>query len=200
MTHIKATLINSQDIGILIEGEFTSLAQGFLIKKLCGQRKPSTTYVKWRHPREHTKPKDGMGNYYFAYPVHQGQLYVHLFGRPEAFRRDYQVTDLDYPIKIAGAILVIELAQYNFVSSISNERRLTFPGLQWLRKQHLPFVVAAAGFELSQVDQLRMECELEPQIPIVPGEIGEEPFDFDLLHIEKVINVLLEQLGTNAQL
>jgi hypothetical protein len=198
MKHIKVTPFTSQDVGIIVEGEFASFAQGFLIKKLCGQRLPSTTYVKWRQPEEHTKPKDGMVNYYFAYPVYQGQFYVHLFGRPAPFRRDYQVTDLNYPIKIAGAILVVELAQYNFVSSISDGRKLTFPGLQWLRKQHLPFVVAAAGFELSQIDQLRMESELEPEVPIVPGRIGEELFDFDSFHIEKVINVLLEQLETNA--
>jgi hypothetical protein len=190
------------DYGILAEGEFTPFTVGPFIRAVSDPPDPAHLFLKWKKPE--TRPRAGLYNYYNNCTGFKPKRCVHVFGVPEALRRDFLVTDLDYPVKIVGLILIVDGEQFGWNQDIWKEKGITliddtnrskiFSGLAWLKKQNLPMVIAAPGFNKSNVENLRMLLGVGPQTAIIPGPPRTEDFEFDNLHVIKTISQLVEQI------
>ena len=183
--------LNRKNIGILVLEEFIGDLRSFM-RAACPQTDfPNTVYVRWQDPSK--RGEDGIHMYYGR--VLQKEYEVHLFSPPEALSRDFAVSDLQFPVRIYGSVLIMgsdvsfpgDQALYESV-----EKNPKVSALAWIRIHHLPFVIAALNSSTSSsvsLEQLRYLLNLEAYVPIVSC-----PSEFDANHVDHLLSILIEQI------
>ncbi len=183
----KINAMHGHDVGVWVcEGSGISLGPVLFMQAVCPEPAPRPLLVKWKSAAVPPKAflKDG------ALPLVYsdcGRLpsrpyYLHLFAPQapiaQALEQTSSLHDWSWAVPVIGIILIFNQKYDRPPSALSLNRlinrsespRLNMP-LAWVQDQHLPFVIAALGYEDSSasVQQFRGHYDLAPDILVIPG-------------------------------
>ena len=178
--------MHGHDVGVWVcEGSGLSLSPVLFMQAVCPEPAPRPLLVKWKHT---TVPPKAFGKDAALPLIYSecGRLppwpyYFHLFSPQapvaHALEQTSNLQDWSWTVPVIGIILIFS-QKYDRPPASASLRRLfgrtSSPqpnsALAWVRRQQLPYVVAALGFEAATtpVEQLRTRYDLA-DVPIVSG-------------------------------
>lgn len=189
------------------------IGHALFIESLCPGGSAGHRSVKWREP-DKTRFKDDNGEMPLYYgQVKQQQKNLNLYGVGEAawgvFHKEHVLSDLHFPSGIVGVVVVIEKDTVELrYRKLEPDSVLDFGAsirtvkwyLQWVEKQHLPFVIAATGYQMAQfsADEFRDQFRMRPSVPILPGpamgDAKTHTLSFDPQFAKQVLEALIEEI------
>jgi hypothetical protein len=160
---------------------------------------PTWAHGSWYLPLAHAKYKSSK----------KSKTY-HLITFPAAIKFDFTLDDLDFPFRIGGLVLYIDLNQEflwreDRLSALADFNYQPY-GLGWARLHNLPFVIAAKRTKETLVPEAEMKrlLGIESHIPVIThisnlGEGDQYCFDFPTDWVKQVLSVLAEQIEAQAK-
>jgi len=168
-------------IGILVLAEFKLLEDDEFIKAACSHAKrPSVIEVKFTKPHPRSAPLSPIESLPFNSATYTGlsprKPRVRLYGLSPSVVKDFLLSDLEFPVGVAGFVLIVNLhgaalarlhwpeTLTRFRKDISFEEAVRKGKIRWIREHQLPFVVATTdpAPPAISLDELRDLFDLEP--------------------------------------
>jgi len=188
----------TQKIGILVLREFPGNEDQAFLTIASNQEFLAQVNVNWLNTDPPRKPTP----FYAAkHTWLRPQNYKPtLYSIPQSVKRDFNLSDLEFPAPMVGAVLIVNLhAGYSMKTfaqtwdaSIPFEDMLKSPrtgGIAWLRLQNLPFVLAVTQPKNPAIplDDIRHLLALEPDRAVICCA-----YEFDREYIDKVLSALVK--------
>ncbi len=196
-SYVSTEVKSRQDVGILIREVFPPLHTADFIRLACPpppdfmpEHLPHT-WVKWRDPASHSG--DGMPLTYGRYDgIHSRSLHLFAFG--EAVRLNFPLSDLEFPVAVAGCAWIlntVKLLEWRQNNPETYSKLKEAGSITWTRDQKLTFLFAATEHDSSQMSEseIRETFGLQQEVPIVLCPAG-----FDLERVELILATLVQQI------
>jgi hypothetical protein len=192
------------EINIWVDTWGSIIGHARLIGALQSTGHPGRAFVKWKQKGASRLGDVGL-DYYYA-QVQEKQNIFKLFGVGEAawgaYHFEHNLKDLDLQPNLAGIIIVTEKDLVDHLHNQLEEMSETGSPfsedwfLSWIKKQNIPFIFAATGYESSrdELEKLRTDLGLDSSIPLIPGPsiYQNEKVNFDSKYARKVLMTLAE--------
>ena len=183
----KINAMHGHDVGVWVcEGSGISLSPVLFMQAVCPEPAPRPLLVKWKSAAVPPKAfrKDG------ALPLVYsdcGRLpswpyYLHLFAPQapiaQALEQTSRLQDWSWTVPVIGIVLIFNQKYDRPPSALSLNRLIdrskspkSNASLAWVRDQHVPYVIAALGYEETpaSIQQFRTHYDLAADIPVIPG-------------------------------
>jgi hypothetical protein len=179
--------MHGHDVGIWVcEGSGISLSPCLFMQAVCPNPVPRPLFVKWKLASALPKSFRNSGALPLIYSE-CGRLppwpyYLHLFAPQapvtRAFEQESELHDWSLAVPVIGIIAIFDRKHDGLPSALSlrqlfdrSLKPTTNRTLAWVRDQHVPFVVAALGYDDApdSAQQLRGRYDIAADIVIVPG-------------------------------
>lgn len=183
----KINAMHGHDVGVWVcEGSGISLSPVLLMQAVCPEPAPRRLLVKWKSATVPPKPFRKEGALPLVYSE-CGRLppwpyHLHLFAPQapivQALERSSRLQDWSWTVPVIGIILIFSQQYDRPPSALSINRLLDRSSapkpntpLAWVQDQHLPYVIAALGYDeaTTSVEQFRSQHHLAADIPVLPG-------------------------------
>jgi hypothetical protein len=178
---------HGNDAGIWVcEATGISISPCLFIQAICSERFPVFTSARWAQTGSVHKSFQKSGTLPLLYGeggrVRPHENFIHLFSIEVpttcAFEEESHLSDWQFPVEMAGIVVIVDEKYGDSISSplnyILSALNLSAPSnrtLEWVKVQHLPFVIAAMGYDFNpnMETQFRQHYALAAHIPIVSG-------------------------------
>ena len=177
--------MHGHDVGVWVcEGSGLSLSPVLFMQAVCPEPAPRLLLVKWKStdlpPRAFRKDRALPLIYSECGRLPPWPYHLHVFA-PQApithtFEQTSGLQDWAWTVPVIGIILIFNQKYDRPPSTLSfnrliNRSRSPRPNtsLAWVKDQHLPFVIAALGYEEEPVQQLRGRYDLSDDVSVLPG-------------------------------
>lgn len=204
---MTARPVNDKMIGVLVLAQFAGAAEaGQFVEAACCGKLSVLTDVEFigRPPGWlHQESIPFRSTRWASWPWARVPS-LHLFAFPSSLPLDSSLSNLRFPVRVVGFVLIVNLHSAFSVralhqgmverleTTIPFEEAMREAGpLGWVRKHGLPFVVAAtdATPPAISLDELRVLCDLGPRVPIVPCYAG-----FGRRSVKRVLLALADRI------
>lgn len=203
---------DTRRIGVFVLAEFKLLEDSKFIKAICPPaRHPNVIEVRFARPYPISPMLPPIESLPFKTTIcgklPRRKYEVHLYSLPPSAPKGFLLSDLEFPVAIAGFVLIVNLhsavsARLNWPETMARLRRdipfeeaIRKGKIRWIREQQLPFVIAATDptpLAIS-LDELRDLFDLDPQVPVISL-----PARFRRKDVERVLLALVEQIEATS--
>ena len=183
----KINAMHGHDVGVWVcEGSGISLSPVLFMQAMCPEPAPRLFLVKWKSaavpPKAFRKDRALPLIYTECGRLPPWPYHLHLFAPQAPITRAFEQTsglhDWTWAVPVIGIILIFNqkydrppsLLSFNRLINRSQSPKPNAP-LAWAMDQHLPFVIAALGYEDDPVQQLRSRYDLAEDVPVLPGPV-----------------------------
>ena len=181
--------LHGNDVGVWVcEGSGLSISPVLFMQAICPNPVPRPLFVNWKQSASPPKPFRPSGTLPRIYSecgrIPPWPYYLHLFAPQEpvagSVQRDCGLPDWYFTVRLIGIIIIFDQKHDGQSAALAlnrliNRSKPSKPNksLAWVRAQHLPYVIAALGYDdISEAEQqLRRRYEIAVDIPIVPGPV-----------------------------
>jgi hypothetical protein len=183
----KINAMHGHDVGIWVcEGSGISLSPVLFMQAVCPEPTPRLLMVKWKSAAVPPKPFHKEGALPLVYSdcgrLPSWPYYLHLFAPQapitHALEQSSSLHDWQWTVPVSGIIVIFNQKYDRPPSALSFDRllkrsqsRQLSTSLAWVQDQHLPYVIAALGYEETpdSLQLFRDHYELTADVPVIPG-------------------------------
>ncbi len=189
LQRFRINAMHGHDVGAWVcEGSGLSLSPCLFMQALCPDPVPRPLFVKWKQSAAPPKSFRKSGTLPLIYTecgrIPPWPYHLHLFAPQvpvaRAFEQESGLPDWSFTVPLIGIIVIFDRKHDGLPSVLSVSRLIhgftspkpnTNRSLEWVRAQHLPYVVAALGYDDTPASQqqFRRRYDLAADIPVVPG-------------------------------
>ena len=180
----KINAMHGHDVGVWVcEGSGISLSPVLFMQAVCPEPAPRPLLVKWKSAVVPPKAFRKEGALPLVYSdcgrLPAWPYYLHLFAPQapiaQALEETSNLHDWAWTVPISGLVVIFNQKYDRPPSTFSLDRlfkRSHQPStpLAWAQAQHLPYVIAALGYEdtPASIQQFRQHYDLAPEMPVIP--------------------------------
>lgn len=180
--------MHGHDVGVWVcEGSGLSLSPCLFMQALCPYPLPRALFVKWKSaaalPKAFHKAEALPLTYSECGRIPPWPYHLHLFSPQvpivHAFEQTSGLQDWSFAVPVIGIIVTYDQKYDRPPSALSLDRLINRSSsskkprgtLDWVRAQHLPYVVAALGYgdSADSMREFRGRHDLGAEIPVLPG-------------------------------
>ena len=179
--------MHGHDVGVWVcEGSGLSLSPCLYMQALCPYPVPRPLLVKWKSAAALPTAFHKAGALRLIYSecgrIPPWPYHLHLFSPQvpivHAFEQASGLQDWSFAVPVIGIIVIFDQKYDRPPSALSLDRLIgrsksSKPRgpLDWVRAQHLPYVVAALGYDdnVDSIREFRSRHDLGAEIPVLPG-------------------------------
>jgi hypothetical protein len=183
----RINAMHGHDVGVWVcEGSGISLSPVLFMQAVCPEPPPRLLLVKWKSAAVPPRPFRKEGALPLVYSE-CGRLppwpyHLHLFAPQapvaQALEQTSSLQGWSWVVPVIGIILIFNqkydrppsVLSFNRLIDRSHAPKPNTP-LAWVQDQHLPYVIAALGYDeaTTSVEQFRSHHNLAADIPVLPG-------------------------------
>ncbi len=187
LQQFKINAMHGRDVGVWVcEGSGLALSPCLFMQAMCSDPLPRPLLVKWKQsaplPKSFSRSRALPLIYSECGRIPPWPYYLHLFASQapvtHAFEQASGLQDWSFAVPMLGIILIFDKKYDGLPATLSFNRLInrsaspkpSWP-LAWVQAQHLPYVIAALGYEETRAgeEQFRRRYDVAADIPVIPG-------------------------------